>query len=188
MANKVMMGLSDLYIGTYTVAGDGTVTMGSPYHQAGAVGFAPSASDDQNIFYADNVAYYTTLGNGSYEGDLTVAMFDDAFKTQFLGYVELDDGGLAEVKNPAKPNVWIAFAVQGDEAERRVIMYNGKLGSITREYSTIEETAEPVTESVPTTFVGDNATGIVMATYEKGDAGYSTLFTNPPAPSLPASS
>lgn len=188
MANKVLMGFSDLYVGTFTVADDNTVTMGSPYHQAGAVGFAPTPSDDQNVFYADNMAYYTTMGNGTYEGDLTVAMFDDAFKKNFLGFVELDDGGLAEVKNPVKPQVYIMFEVQGDEAARRVILYNGKLGGITREFATIEETAEPTTESVPATFVGDNATGIVMATYEKGDAGYDTLFTNPPAPALPVSS
>ena len=188
MANKVLFGFSDLYVGTYTVAADGTVTMGSPYHQAGAVGFSPEANDDTNIFYADNVAYYTTMGNGSFEGDLTVAMFDDQFKKNFLGYVELDDGGLAQVKNPVKPQVYIAFEIQGDEAARRVILYNGKLGSISREYSTIEETAEPVTESVSTTFTGDNATGITMVTYEQGDTGYATLFSNPPAPALPASS
>lgn len=187
MANKVLFGFSDLYVGTYE-DNNGTVTLGTPYHQAGAVGFAPEASDDQNVFYADNVAYYTTMGNGSLEGDLTVAMFDDQFKTDFLGYVELDDGGLAQVKNATKPQVYIMFEVQGDEAARRVIIYNGTLGNISREFSTIEETAEPVTESVPTSFVGDNTTGITMVTYEKGDTGYSTLFSNPPVPALPASS
>ena len=187
MANKVLFGFSDLYIGTYE-DNNGTITLGSPYHQAGAVGYSPESSNDQNIFYADNVAYYTTMGNGSYEGDLEVAMFDDAFKTAFLGYIELDDGGLAQVKNPTKPQVYIMFEIQGDVSARRVIMYNGKLGNITRELSTIEETAEPTTETIPTTFVGDNTTGIVMATYEEGDTGYDTLFSNPPVPALPASS
>lgn len=187
MANKVLFGFSDLYIGTYADNG-GTVTLGSPYHQAGAVGFSPEANDDTSVFYADNTAYYTTMGNGALEGDLEVAMFDDAFKTQFLGYVELDDGGLAQIKNPTKPSVYIMFEVQGDESARRVIIYNGTLGDISREYSTTEETAEPVTETIPTSFVGDNGTGITMVTYEKGDAGYATLFTNPPTPALPASS
>lgn len=187
MANKVLFGFSDLYIGTYE-DNNGTVTLGAPYHQAGAVGYSPESSNDANTFYADNVAYYTAMGNGSMEGDLEVAMFDDAFKTQFLGYVELDDGGLAQVKNATKPSVYIAFEVQGDEAARRVIIYNGTLGEISREYSTMEETAEPVTETIPTTFVGDNGTGITMVTYEEGDAGYATLFSNPPVPALPASS
>lgn len=185
MANKVLFGFSDLYVGTYTVANDGTVTMGTPYHQAGAVGFSPEASDDESVFYADNSAYYTVFGNGSYEGDLEVAMFDDAFKTDFLGYVTLDDGGLAEVKNASKPQIYMAFEIQGDDAARRVIFYNGSLGAITREYSTTEEAVEPVTETIPVSFVGDNETGIVMVTYEEGDTGYATLFTNPPAPALP---
>lgn len=187
MANKVLFGFSDLYVGTYTVSG-GTVTLGSPYHQAGAVGFSPEASDDTNVFYADNIAYYTTMGNGSMEGDLEVAMFDDDFKKNFLGYVELDDGGLAQVKNATKPSVYIMFEIQGDDAARRVIIYNGTLGNISRDYATIEETAEPTTETVSTQFVGDNTTGIVMVTYEKGDTGYDTLFTDPPVPALPASS
>lgn len=186
MANKVLFGFSDLYIGTYTVAQNGTVTMGAPYHQPGAVGFSPAANSDRNDFYADNIAYYTTYGNNAYEGDLVVAMFDDAFKTQFLGYVQLADGGLARVKNAAKPNVYIAFEVQGDFEKRRIIFYNGSLGDISREYATIEETTTPQTESIPVTFFGDNETGVTKVVYKESDAGFATLFTAPPAPTLPS--
>lgn len=186
MANKVLFGFSDLYVGTYTV-NNGTVTLGSPYHQAGAVGFSPSESTDRSDFYADNIAYYTTFTNdGQIEGDLTVAMFDDTFKTQFLGYVQLADGGLAKVKGATIPNVYLMFEVQGDYEARRVIIYNGVFGPINREYATIEETKTPQTESVPTTFYGDNDTGITMVVYKESDAGYSTLFTNPPVPTLPS--
>ena len=186
MANKVLFGFSDLYVGTYTVDDYGVVTMGTPYHQAGAVGFSPEANTDVNHFRADNINYYTVMGSGAYEGDLEVAMFDDAFKKAFMGFIELDDGGLAAVKNPQKVKVWMAFAIQGDEAERRVIFYNGDLGAPSRTYSTTEETVEPVTETCNCSFIGDNETGIVMVTYEKGDAGYADLFTNPPAPALPS--
>ena len=184
-SNKVRFGFKDLYIGTYTVGEGGTVTLGTPYHQAGAVGFAPSEESDQNTFYADDVPYYINYSDGAIEGDLTVAKFDDAFKTQFLGYVTLADGGLAQVKGANKPNVYIAFQTSGDAQARRVIFYNGTLGAIEREYSTIEETAEPVTESIPVSFAGDNATGIKKVTYNPGDTGYDTLFTNPPVPDLP---
>ena len=186
MANKVLFGFSDLYVGTFEYDSYGDVVMGSPYHQAGAVGFSPEANDDVSHFRADNINYYTVMGSGAYEGDLEVAMFDDSFKTQFMGFIQLDDGGLAITKNPSKPNIYMMFAIQGDDAERRVIMYNGKLGSPSRSYSTTDETIEPVTETCNVTFNGDNETGIVMVTYEKGDTGYSTLFTNPPAPELPS--
>ena len=186
--NKVIFGFSDLYIGTYSVSDQGVVTMGTPYHQAGAVGFSPEENTDKEDFFADNTAYYTSYSSGTYEGDLEVAKFDDAFKKQFLGYVELDDGGLAQIKGANKPKIYIMFEVQGDAHARRVIFYNGTMGSIVREYSTLEENKTPVTESINMTLVGDNATGITKVTYNRGDTGYSTLFTNPPAPTLPSES
>lgn len=185
MANKVEFGISELHVGTWTVAQDGTVTMGTPYHQAGAVSFSPEENSEQNTFYADNIAYWSGYSGGTIEGDLEVAMFDDAFKTQFLGYVALADGGLANVKNATKPNVYVAFQVEGDAESRRVILYNCSLGAITREYNTIEESKEPTTETLAVTCTGDNNTGATMAVYKTGDAGYATLFTSPAAPSLP---
>ena len=185
MANKVEFGISELHVGTWTVAQDGTVTMGTPYHQPGAVSFSPEENSEQNTFYADNIAYWSGYSGGTIEGDLEVAMFDDAFKTQFLGYVALADGGLANVKNATKPNVYVAFQVEGDAESRRVIMYNCSLGAITREYNTIEESKEPTTETLAVTCTGDNNTGATMAVYKTGDAGYATLFTSPAAPSLP---
>lgn len=182
MANKVEFGISNLYVGTYTVATDGTVTMGSPYHQAGAVSFSPDENSDKTDFYADNVIYWSGYSGGTFEGDLEVAKFDDTFKKNFLGYIEKGDGGLAVVKNAVKPNVWIAFQVEGDSESRRCIMYNCSLGGITREYATIEESKEPATETIAVTVAGDNATGISMVSYNQTATGYSTLFTNPPAP------
>ncbi len=183
MANKVEFGISNLYVGTYSVGTTGTVTMGTPYHQAGAVSFSPEEQSESTNFYADNVVYWSGYSGGSFEGDLEVAKFDDAFKTQFLGYVsKASDGGLAVVKNAVKPNVYIAFQVEGDAESRRVIMYNCSLGGITREYSTIEESKEPVTETISVTVAGDNKTGVSMVSYNQASSGYSTLFTNPPAP------
>ena len=182
MANKVEFGISNLYVGTYTVATDGTVTMGSPYHQAGAISFSPDENSDKTDFYADNVIYWSGYSGGTFEGDLEVAKFDDTFKKNFLGYIEKGDGGLAVVKNATKPNVWIAFQVEGDAESRRCIMYNCALGGINREYSTIEESKEPATETIAVTVAGDNATGISMVSYNQTATGYSTLFTNPPAP------
>lgn len=182
MANKVEFGISNLYIGTYSVDTGGTVTMGTPYHQAGAVSFSPEEQSESNTFYADNVVYWSQYTGGTFEGDLEVAKFDDTFKTQYLGYISKADGGVALLKNATKPNVYIAFQVEGDAESRRIIMYNCSLGGITREYSTEEETIEPATETISVTVAGDNKTGVSMVAYGKATTGYSTLFTNPPAP------
>ena len=182
MANKVEFGISNLYVGTYTVGTTGSVTMGTPYHQAGAVSFSPEEQSESNQFYADNVVYWAGYTSGTFEGDLEVAKFDDTFKTQFLGYISKSDGGLGVVKNATRPNVYIAFQVEGDDKARRIIMYNCSLGGITREYSTTEESIEPATETIAVTVAGDNKTGVSMVSYNQGATGYSTLFTNPPAP------
>lgn len=183
MANKVEFGISQLHVGTYTES-NGTVTLGTPYHQNGAVSFAPETKSEQNTFYADNIAYWSGYSGGTIEGDLEVAMFDDAFKTQFLGQRALADGGLASVKNAIKPNVYIAFQIEGDAESRRVILFNCSLGDITREYNTIEESKEPTTETIPVTCTGDNATGVTMAVYKPADTGYATLFSAPAAPAF----
>ena len=183
MANKVEFGISNLYVGTYSVGTTGTVTMGTPYHQAGAISFSPEEQSESNNFYADNVIYWSGYSGGTFEGDLEVAKFDDTFKTQFLGYIQkASDGGLAVVKNATKPKVYIAFQVEGDSESRRIIMYNCSLGGITREYATEEESIEPATETIAVTVAGDNNTGISMVSYNQAATGYSTLFTNPPAP------
>lgn len=182
MANKVEFGISNLYVGTYSVDTAGVVTMGTPYHQAGAVSFSPEEQSESNKFYADNVVYWSGYTGGTFEGDLEVAKFDDAFKTQFLGYISKGDGGIGVVKNAVKPNVYIAFQVEGDSESRRVIMYNCSLGGITREYSTEEESIEPATETIAVTVAGDNKTGVSMVSYAQTASGYSTLFTSPPAP------
>ena len=181
MPNKVEFGISNLHVGTY-VDNNGTITLGTPYHQKGSVSFSPEEKSDSSNFYADNIAYYSTFSGGSIEGDLEVAMFDDDFKTQFLGYVALTDGGLANVKDATKPNVYIAFQVEGDVESRKVILYNCALGAITREYSTIEESKEPTTETIPVTCTGVAGNGVTMAVYKPGDTGYADLFTSPSAP------
>ena len=184
MANKVEFGISQLHVGTYTVDDHGKVTLGTPYHQKGAVSFSPEEQSELTNFYADNIVYWAGYSGGSFEGDLEVAKFDDEIKTQFLGYRALADGGLANVKNATKPSVYIAFQVEGDAEARRVIMYNASLGAITREFATIEEEREPATETLAVTVTGDNATGVSMASYKPSDAGYATLFTAPTAPVL----
>ena len=59
MANKVEFGISNLHVGTYTDDGEGNVTLGTPYHQKGAVSFSPEEQSESTNFYADNIAYWS---------------------------------------------------------------------------------------------------------------------------------
>ena len=182
--NKVEFGISNLHVGTYSVDDQGAVTMGTPYHVPGAKSFSPEQDSNNNVFYADDIAYWSEYTEGPFEGDLEVALFPDEFKTQFLGYRTTADGGLGQVKNAVKPNVYVCFDIKGDKEGRRAIFYNCSLGSITRAYETIEDKKEPATEKIGVTCVGDNTTGLTKVTYKPDDAGYATLYTNPAAPAL----
>lgn len=186
--NKVLFGFSELYIGTYEVDDQGNVTLGTPYHQKGAVGFSPEASNEEVDFYADNIDYWSEQNAGPRSGDLEVAKFDDEAKVKFFGYKRTGSGGIGEVINPVKPNIYILFQIDGDKENVRRAMYNGVLGGINREYSTTEASREPVTETAPVKFVGDVASGLITDSCKPGDAGYDTYFTNPVVPSVDSES
>lgn len=181
--NKVVFGLSKVYFGTYTVNTSGTASLGTPMHVPGAVNLSLEADTEETVFWADNVKYYVTNADNGFTGDLEMAYFPDAFKTAFMNYKTLADGGLAQVKGEDNKPVYMMFEASGDADNRRAILYNVTLGPISREYATTEGTKEPVTATMPITVVGDNQTGLTRVVYGSSASGYSTLFTNPPAPS-----
>ena len=183
--NKVVFGVSNLYFGTYEVV-NGTVTLGTPYHLPGTVNISLDAEAESNTFYADNVAYWTGYSDNGYTGTIENALFTDEFKTTFMNYIALDDGGVAQIKGKQNKTVYIMFQGEGDQEARRHILYNVALGQITREYATTEDTIEPQTASLDFTVSGDNGTGIVRAAYKPADSAYNTMFTTPPVPTLPA--
>lgn len=182
--NKVEYGLSNVHVGTFTEA-DGVVTLGTPSKVPGAVGLTLEADSELYQFFADDVVYYSDYSDNGESGELTMALFPDTFKTQFLGYLTLDDGGVAKVKGAKTKNMYIVFEGNGDKNKRRHILYNVAPGAITREYRTVEGQKEAMTEVMPVTVNGDNASGIVKVSYNEGDTGYATLFTTPPVPKLP---
>lgn len=188
MANKVMFGVSNLYVGLYEVSALGVVTLGAPVHVAGTVNISMEAESEENKFYADNSVYWSGYSDNGYTGEIENALFDDTFKTTFMNYIQLDDGGIGQIKGEQNKPVYFMFQADGDSENRRMIVYNVSLGQITREYSTTEDSIEPQTATLPFTVNGDNGTGLTKVSYAPTDATYSTMFTTPPVPALPASS
>lgn len=184
MANKVEFGMKNVHMGSFEDTA-GVVTLGQPLKITGAVGLTLDAESELYQFFADDGVYYSDYSDNGESGDLTMALFPDTFKEQFLGYLKLDDGGVAKIKGAKAKNLYLAFEGDGDKTKRRHILYNVAPGSITREYRTIEGQKEVLTEILPVTVNGDNATLIVKVSYNEADAGYDTLFTTPPVPKLP---
>lgn len=185
--NKVRFGLSNVHYGTYTEDAGGSVTLGSCIAMPGAVSLNMDPDTAEAIFYADNTKYHVTNRNNGYTGDLVMAKFPDAFKTTVLNYLTLADGGVAESKYIETKPMYLAFEIEGNVKQTRYIVYNIKPGMITENHQTTEDNVEVATESLALQMIGDNKTGIIRTKYEEGDTGYSTLYTNPPVPALPAS-
>lgn len=185
--NKVVFGVSNLHFCTYTVGEGGTVTLGTPYKVPGTVNISLDADSEENTFHADNVTYWSGYSDNGYSGEIENALFPDEFKTQFLNYVALDDGGIAQIKGMQNKPACMMFQIEGDAEGRRGILYNVALGHISREHATVEDTIEPQTATLPFRVNGDNGTGIIRAAYGEDSSVYETIFTNPPVPTLPAS-
>ena len=185
MANKVMYGVSNLHVGTYTVGTTGTVTLGTPMKIPGTVNISLEPSSEETKFYADNVVYWAGYSDNGYTGEIENALFPDTFKTSYLNYVSLGTGGIAHLKGANSTKTYIMFQAEGDDKARRCIMYNCTFGQITREYATVEDSEQPQTAKLPFTCSGDQGTGIIKAVYEEGASAYNTMFSSPPVPALP---
>lgn len=182
--NKVEFGLSNVHVGTYTVTA-GVVTLGAPVAVPGAVALTMESKSEENKFFADDIVYYTDFSDEGESGELTMALFPDTFKIAYLGYAQLDDGGVAKISGAQTKSMYIAFEGKGDATKRRHILYNVSPGQIKRERKTIEGKKEVETEVLPISLTGDTVTGIVKVSYNEGDTGYATLFTTAPVPKLP---
>ena len=182
--NKIVFGVSNLHFCTYEV-NNGTVSLGTPFHVPGTVNISLDAESEESKFYADNVIYWSGYSDNGYSGEIENALFPDEFKTQFMNYIQLDDGGLAQIKGMQNKAVAMMFQIEGDVEARRGILYNVSLGHISREHATVEDTIEPQTATLPFTVNGDNETGIIRVAYGEDTAVYNTIFTTPPVPTLP---
>ena len=182
MANKVIFGVSQLHVGLYNVSTAGVVTLGTPFAVPGTVNISLEPDSEEQKFYSDNKVYWSGYSDNGLTGEIENAFFSDEFKTKFMNYKALSNGGIAQIKGVKNKPVYFAFQAEGDEHARRGIFYNVTLGQITREYSTTEDSVEPATATLPFTVNGDNATGVTRVAFTEGAAAYSTLFTSPPVP------
>ena len=184
--NKVYYGIKNLYFWEYNVnAETGAVTFGTPYHQESARNFGPDQDANFEDTDADDMVWYTDATEGRITGDIEVVRFDDEFKTRFMGYLRTTDGGLGKPINPVKKNVCIAFEYSGDKENRRQVLYNVALGTITREFETTSRDSKNIKfDTLDIRAIGDKASGLYQNTYKPADDGYSTLFTNPTPPEI----
>lgn len=179
MANKIKYGIKNVYYAVATLAANNSATYDTPVALPGAVSLTLDPEGDSNIFYADNVAYYTSYANNGYSGSLELALIPDAFRKDVLG--EIDDNKDVLVEEQGAPSIHFAlmFQFEGDENATRHVMYNCVASRPSANGNTKEASIEPQTETVNLT-----ATSVYNAALDKdivkartGDSTDNTAYT-----------
>ena len=160
--NKIKYGISHCYYAKATISTTGTATYGTPVALPGAVSLSLDAEGDTNKFYADNIAYFTSVANNGYSGDLELAKVPDEFLTDCLGYIRDAAGVLVEDAGAVGEHFALMFQFEGDVNAKRTVLYNCVATRPTVAGSTKEESIEPETETISIT-----ATSIYNAVLDK---------------------
>lgn len=162
MANKIKYGIKNVYYAVATLAADNSATFDTPVALPGAVSLTLDPEGDNNIFYADNIAYYTTYANNGYSGSLELALIPDAFRKDVLGEIEDSKDVLVEEQGAPSVHFALMFQFEGDEKATRHVMYNCVASRPSTNGNTKEASIEPQTETINLT-----ATSVYNASLDK---------------------
>ena len=148
MANKVRYGLKKAYYAVVTLGADNTPTFGTPKKLPGAVSLTLDSTAEQEVFYADDIAYYIVNSNNGYDGTLELALIPEDFQKDCLGSQVDDDGLLVESATDNGRNFALLFEFTGDAKAIRHCLYYCKANYGSVEGETKGETAEVKTEEL----------------------------------------
>lgn len=176
--NKVLYGLSNVHVAFAT--GDGEYS--TPVSIPGAVNMTAEPEGDQEVFYADNIAYYTANSNAGTSIELEMSMFPNDVLAKMLGWRVDDNGALIEVADGVPTPFALMFNVQGDQRPRSTVYYNVTANRPSDEWSTTEDSTSVTTSTMPCTAtpIVYNDEKIMRAVMEKSETNasiYATFFT-----------
>jgi phi13 family phage major tail protein len=162
MANKVKFGLKNVHYALATIAANGSATYETPKAFPGAVSLSLDVQGDITPFRADNMDYYVSNGQNSYQGDLEMALFTDEVRQDLFGDMKEETSGLQyEVAGQEAKHFALMFQFEGDVHATRHVLYNCTATRPTKELQTIEDTKTPVTQTLTVSAV-PLASGDVM--------------------------
>ena len=144
--NKVRFGLKNVH---YALLTEGSAnSFGTPKAVPGAVALTLDSNVSNGNFYADNITYFKTFANNGYTGSLEMAKIPDEMLKDVFGMALGTDKILYESADVKPAPFALMFQIEGDAEEELNVLYRvvptskPNAGS-----STIEETAEPITQS-----------------------------------------
>ena len=151
MANKIKYGLSRVYYAKATIdTSTGAATYTTPVALPGAVSLSMDPSGEPNKFYADNIAYATFAANAGYSGELEIALIPDAFRTNILGEVTVDNIQYEKAEASTQPFA-LLFQFEGDDTASRHVFYNVTASRPNVGSKTTEESVDVQTETLTLT-------------------------------------
>lgn len=160
---KVQFGLKNVHIAPITIGDNSAVSYGTPFALNGAVSLSLSPSGNESVFYADDIRYYVIAGNGSYEGNMVIAMITDKFATDILNYKRDTNNLLVEDSAEQPKSFAMTFEIQNDVGNTKYVLYNVSVGRADISATTKEDSVEVQTASLSITCTGALDTGYVRA-------------------------
>lgn len=150
--NKVKFGLTNVHYAIIEEMTEGEVVFATPVRIPGAVSLTLNAQGDQEIFYADDGAYYTTSANDGYQGDLEIAVVHDQFRRDVLGEaLDATDNVLVENATAEGKAFALLYQFSGDAHNTLRVMYNCKAGRPSEDGSTTGKSKTPKTDKLTIT-------------------------------------
>lgn len=177
MANKVKYGLQKVYYAVATDDGTGTLTYATPVAWPGAVSISLAAQSNENIFYADNIAYFQTFANNGYSGDFECAYIPDSFRTAVLGETLDANGAYFEHAGGTNVEFALLFQFEGDDKAIRHAFYRCTASRPDTAGQTTTDTVEPQTETITITALPRVNDHLVKARCPEGATAYSGWYT-----------
>lgn len=162
MANKIKYGIKNVYYAVATIGANNAATYDTPVALPGAVSLTLDQEGENNIFYADNIAYFSTYANDGYTGSLELALVPDSFRQDVLGEILDNKSVLAEDQNAPSVHFALLFQFEGDAKAVKHVVYNCTASRPSVSGNTKEASISPETETINLT-----ATSIYVAAIEK---------------------
>ena len=173
--NKVKYNLKNTHYAMLSIAGDGSVSYGTPTAMPGSVSISLDANGEPENFYADGEAYYVINNNMGYNGDLELAMIPESFRTDALKEQLDDKGVLIENAQVELAAFALLFEFDGDQRHIRHVLYNCSASRPGIEGKTNEESRDVQTEKL-TIKAAPLANGMVKA--KTGDTTDATVYND----------
>lgn len=180
--NKVKFGLRNIYYAKLTTNSEtGDITYGTPVHATGAISLSLSPVGDNAELYAEDSLYFTQANNQGYSGEMELALLNDSFLTDIMGYETDDNGALIENADQVPSAFALGFEVQGDTKGKRIWFYNCTCARPNQEASTKTNGIEPSTDKLSIVVaprLTDKQVKAVLTLSDTNVSAYNSFFTS----------